>query len=77
MADFWPCSIFNKTARFPDKKETGLLVDINIRKIWGRFGGGVLCVWLNAADDSPCLLFVCPLCHCEEVRRSNLVAVLI
>ncbi|WP_221276066.1 hypothetical protein [Mucilaginibacter lappiensis] len=29
----------NKTARFHDKKESGLVVDINIRKVIGSFGG--------------------------------------
>lgn len=39
MVGFGPCFALNKTARFPDKKESGLPIDINIQKVIGCFGG--------------------------------------
>jgi len=36
---FWPCFVLNQTARLSPEKTSGLLFDINIRKICGNAGG--------------------------------------
>nr|DAH99266.1 MAG TPA: hypothetical protein [Caudoviricetes sp.] len=53
MAGLGPCFALNKTARFPDKKESGLPIDINIRKVIGCFGGEDLHI---ARGGSGCLV---------------------
>jgi len=77
LACFWSCFTFNKTARFPDKKETGLLVDINIRKILGRSGGGVLRLVERGQRRPPALCwapFFSPLKRGDESAMAVFIA---